>query len=84
MGVWRFAPLSGVVAVVLILAGFAVAGNAPKGTSSVAKVAAYFTKHGSAQTTSGVLLSLGAWKGLGNDSPQAVAKCSGSFDSKSG
>jgi hypothetical protein len=56
----RLAPLSGVVAVVLILAGFAVAGNAPTGTSSVAKVVAFYAKHSSAQTTSGVLLSLGA------------------------
>ena len=60
MGAKRLAPLSGVVAVVLILAGFAVAGNAPKGTSSVAKVVAFYSKHSSAQTTSGVLLSLGA------------------------
>ena len=56
----RFAPLSGDVAVVLILAGFAAAGNAPKGTSSVAKVVAFYSTHSSAQTTSGVLLSLGA------------------------
>jgi len=59
-GARRFAPVSGVAAVALILAGFAAAGNAPKGTSSVAKVVAYFSKHSSAQTTSGVLLSLGA------------------------
>ncbi len=56
----RFAPLSGVFAVVLILFGFVAAGNAPKGTSSVAKVVAFYGKHSSAQTTSGVLLSLGA------------------------
>ena len=60
VGAKRLAPLSGVVAVVLILAGFAASGNAPKGTSSVAKVVAFYSKHGSAQTTSGVLLSLGA------------------------
>jgi hypothetical protein len=60
MGTKRLAPLSGVVAVVLILAGFAATGNAPKGTSSVAKVVAFYSKHSSAQTTSGVLLSLGA------------------------
>jgi hypothetical protein len=60
VGAKRLIPLSGLVAVVLILAGFAVGGNAPKGTSSVAKVVAYFAKHRSAQTTSGVLLSLGA------------------------
>lgn len=60
MGAKRLLPLSGVVAVVLILAGFAAAGNTPKGTSSVAKVVAFYSKHSSAQTTSGVLLSLGA------------------------
>jgi hypothetical protein len=60
VGTGRLGPLSGVVTVVLILAGFAVAGNAPNGTSSVAKVVAFYSKHGSAQTTSGVLLSLGA------------------------
>ena len=56
----RFVPLSGVVAVVLIVAGEGAAGNAPKGTSSVGTVVAYFSKHSTAQTTSGVLLSLGA------------------------
>ena len=56
----RLLPLSGVVAVVLIVAGFVAAGNAPKGTSSVAKVVAFYSKHSSAQTTSGVLLSLGS------------------------
>jgi hypothetical protein len=55
----RLGSVSGVVPVVLILAGFAVAGNAPKGTSSVAKVVAFYSQHRSAQTTSGVLLSLG-------------------------
>ena len=60
MGAKRLVPLSGVVAVVLILAGFAASGNAPKGTSSVTKVVAFYSKHSSAQTTSGVLLSLGA------------------------
>jgi hypothetical protein len=60
MGAKRLVPLSGVVAVLLILAGFAASGNAPKGTSSVAKVVAYYSKHSSAQTASGVLLSLGA------------------------
>jgi len=60
VGAKRYAPLSGVAAVILILAGFAAAGNAPKGTSSVAKVVAFYSKHSSAQTTSGVLLSLGA------------------------
>lgn len=60
MGAERWGPLSGAVAVVLILAGFVVAGNAPKGTSSVPEVVAFYSKHGAAQTTSGVLLSLGA------------------------
>lgn len=60
MGAKRLVPLSGVVAVVLIFAGFVTAGNAPKGTSSIAKVVAFYSKHSAAQTTSGVLLSLGA------------------------
>ena len=60
MGAKRLVPLSGVVAVVLIFAGFVTAGNTPKGTSSIAKVVAFYSKHSAAQTTSGVLLSLGA------------------------
>ena len=60
MGAQRLGALSGVVAVVLIFAGEAVAGSTPNGTSSVAKVAAFYDKHATAQTTSGVLLSLGA------------------------
>jgi len=56
----RLLPLSGVVAIVLIFAGFIVAGNTPKGTTSAAKVVAFYGEHTAAQTTSGVLLSLGA------------------------
>ena len=56
----RLPPLSGVVAIVLIFAGFIVAGNTPKGTTSTAKVVAFYGEHTAAQTTSGVLLSLGA------------------------
>ena len=53
-------PLSGVLAVVLILAGFGTAGSTPNGTASVAKIVVYYGKHTTAQTVSGVLLSLGA------------------------
>ena len=60
MGARRLLPLSGVAAVVLLIVGFVSAGNAPKGTSSIPKVVAFYTKHSSAQTTSGVFLSLGA------------------------
>jgi len=56
----RLLPLSGVVAIVLIFAGFIVAGNTPKGTTSAAKVVAFYGEHTAAQTISGVLLSLGA------------------------
>ena len=56
----RLPPLSGVVAIVLIFAGFIVAGNTPKGTTSAAKVVAFYGEHTAAQTTSGGLLSLGA------------------------
>ena len=55
----RLLPLNGLLAVVLIAAGLIAAGNAPKGTSSVAKVVAFYDKHTAALTTSGVLLSLG-------------------------
>jgi hypothetical protein len=56
----RVLPLTGVLAVVLILAGFAAAGSTPNGAASVGKVVAYYGKHSTAQTVSGVLLSLGA------------------------
>lgn len=59
MGTKRVLPLSGVVAVVLIFAGLGAAGSTPNGEASVAKVVAYYGKHGTAQTVSGVLLSLG-------------------------
>ena len=60
MGAKRFVPLSGVLAVVLIFAGEAAAGSAPNGMASVAKIVSYYGKHTTAQTASGVLISLGA------------------------
>ena len=56
----RIALLSGVGAVLLVLAGFAVAGSPPNESASVGTIVAYYGDHTAAQTTSGVLLSLGA------------------------
>ena len=56
----RLAPLSGALAVVLIIAGFAATGSAPGDTASLATIADYYGSHSGAQTTSGVLLSLAA------------------------
>jgi hypothetical protein len=56
----RFVPLSGVIGVVLLIAGFGAAGNAPNAKASVAKITSFYGAHSTAQTVSGVLLSLGA------------------------
>ena len=42
MGAKRLVPLSGVLAVVLIVAGFAAAGSTPNGKASVAKIITYY------------------------------------------
>ena len=60
MGAKRVVPLSGVLAIVLIFAGFGVAGSTPSGNASVATIVSFYGKHSTAQTVSGVLLSLGA------------------------
>jgi hypothetical protein len=60
MGINRVLPLSGVLAIDLNFAGLVAAGSTPNGEASVAKVVSYYGKHGTAQTVSGVLLSLGA------------------------
>ena len=60
MGTNRLAPLSGALAVVLVIAGFAATGSAPGDTASVATIADYYGSHSGAQTTSGVLLSFAA------------------------
>jgi len=60
VGAKRFVPLSGALSVVLLFAAFAVAGSTPNGKASVAKVVSFYGRHETAQTVSGVLLSLGA------------------------
>jgi hypothetical protein len=60
MGGNRYLPLTGVAAVVLIIAGLGAGGSTPNGRASEAKVVAFYGKHGTAQAVSGVLVSLGA------------------------
>jgi hypothetical protein len=56
----RLVPLSGVIAVVLIFASFVATGSNPKADAPVDELVAFYSKHSTAQTVSGVLLSLGA------------------------
>jgi hypothetical protein len=60
MNIGKVAPLSGAVAVVVVIAGFAAPGSAPSDTASVARVSDYYGSHTGAQTTSGVLLGFAA------------------------
>lgn len=60
MNVTRLAPLSGTLAVVLIVAGFALSGSAPGDTAASAEVVRYYESHTGAQSASGVLLSVAA------------------------
>jgi hypothetical protein len=56
----RLTPLSGVVAVIRMAAGFFAAGSTPSDDAPVSKIVAFYTTHDAAQVASGVLLSLGA------------------------
>ena len=56
----RLAPLSGAGAVALSLAALIAAGNGPNVHAPTAKIVSFYARHGTAQTVSGVLLSLGA------------------------
>jgi hypothetical protein len=60
VGAKRFVPLSGVLGVLLLFAAFAVAGSTPNGKASVATIVSFYAEHRTAETVSGVLLSLGA------------------------
>jgi hypothetical protein len=60
MNTARVTPLSGVVSVVLIAAGFVAAGSTPSDDAPVGEIVAFYTNNDGAQVTSGVLLSLGA------------------------
>lgn len=60
MGIRRLTPLSGVAAVVLVVAGFAATGSAPGDTTSVARVTEYYADNTGAQSTSGILLGFAA------------------------
>lgn len=61
----RLAPLSGALAVVLIVASFAAAGTAPKQDASTADVVSFYTEHDTGQLVSASVLSLGALFFLG-------------------
>jgi hypothetical protein len=56
----RTAPLAGIPAVMLIVAGAIAAGDTPKPDASVDELVTFYTEHDTGQVTSGVLLSLGA------------------------
>jgi hypothetical protein len=56
----RAAHLSGIPAVVSIVASAIAAGNTPKPDAPVDKLVSFYTEHDTAQVASGVLLSLGA------------------------
>jgi hypothetical protein len=56
----KVAPLSGVLSVVLIFGGEGAVGNAPNATASLDRIVSYYGTHGTEQTVSGVLLSIGA------------------------
>jgi hypothetical protein len=66
----RLAPLSGIGAVVVILVGFAAAGNTPREDAPVTKLVSFYTQHDTGQVVSGVALSLGALLFLIFDSPR--------------
>jgi hypothetical protein len=53
-------PLTGALAVVVIAAGFAAAGNTPAPDAPVGRLVPFYAAHGSGQLASGALLSLGA------------------------
>jgi hypothetical protein len=56
----RTAPLAGILAVVLIVAGAIAAGDTPKPDAPVDELVSFYTEHDTGQVASGVLLSLGA------------------------
>ena len=60
MSARRLIPLTGTVGVVVLVVAFAAGGSPPTGKASAQKVASFYAGHGTTQTVSGVLLSLGA------------------------
>jgi hypothetical protein len=56
----RYAPLTGAVGVVIIVAVFAFGGSTPDPHDSTVKVAAYYTKHRDKQMTLAFILAIGA------------------------
>jgi hypothetical protein len=56
----RLPPLSGALAVVLIVASFAAAGTTPKQDAPRAEVVSFYTEHDTGQLASASLLSVGA------------------------
>ena len=60
MNATRWIPLSGIAAVILIVAGAGAAGSTPREDAPVSKLVAFYTAHDTGQVASGVLTSLGA------------------------
>lgn len=61
MNTKQLAPLSGVLAVLLIIAAFAVGGESPEANDSLSKVISYYSDHDSELQFAGALLGLGAF-----------------------
>jgi hypothetical protein len=55
----RLVPLSGIVAVILVVIGFLVTGDTPDTDASTQEVASFYRSHDSDMLASGVLLALG-------------------------
>jgi hypothetical protein len=56
----RYAPLTGVVFVVIVVAVFAIGGSTPDAHDSTAEVASYYTKHRDKQMALAFILAIGA------------------------
>jgi hypothetical protein len=56
----RFAPLTGVAAVILIAAGFAAPGSTPAPDAPLAQLVSYYAAHETGQLAAGATFSLGA------------------------
>jgi hypothetical protein len=57
-GAERYAHLTGVVTVVLVIVGFAVGGDTPGGDASAAKVATFYSSHSGKEIAAAVLVGL--------------------------
>ena len=56
----RLVPLSGILAVILVVIGFLVTGETPDTDAPAQEVASFYTSHDSDLSASGILLALGA------------------------